>query len=197
MICNFAKVTQNMSDHLLAKPEDIHSYLYGNSEMVTTEVPRRGIFGLFGFKDKKVEFIESESAIEEISEEDQFDIDKSWHSMHFLFTGSAWEGDFPQAFLVNGGMKVGKEDVGYGEARIFTLEDTCRILNFLRSVDRSEMKPRLDPKLMKKNEIYPNVWNDNVDLDEEWSFVEQWMTDMIAFISQTVDEKRCLMVYIN
>src|SRR4051812_40770621 len=44
------------------------------------------------------------------------DIDKAWHAIHFLLTGTAWEGEPPLDFLAIGGTEIG-EDLGYGPAR--------------------------------------------------------------------------------
>ena len=49
-----------------------------------------------------------------------FDIDKAWHGIHYLLTGTAWEGAAPLNFLVAGGRPVGDVDVGYGPARAFS-----------------------------------------------------------------------------
>jgi len=56
------------------------------------------------------------------------------HGIHFLLTGTAWEGDFPLAFIVRGGREVG--DVGYGPARIFTSDEVQAIANALRPITR-------------------------------------------------------------
>jgi len=45
------------------------------------------------------------------------DIDKAWHSIHFLLTGAAWEADG----LIFGGTEIGEDgdDWGYGPPRGF------------------------------------------------------------------------------
>lgn len=47
------------------------------------------------------------------SSDDEEYLDKAWHGLHFLFTGTAWEGDPPLNFLVSGGREIGDVDVGY------------------------------------------------------------------------------------
>ena len=49
-------------------------------------------------------------------------LDKAWHGIHFLLTGSAWEGDEPLNFLVTAGEPIEGTDSGYGEDRLFTSE---------------------------------------------------------------------------
>lgn len=41
-------------------------------------------------------------------------MDKAWHGIHYLLTGTAWEGDPPLNFLVTGGREVGTEEIGIG-----------------------------------------------------------------------------------
>jgi hypothetical protein len=40
------------------------------------------------------------------------DVDKAWHGIHYLLTGTAWEGDPPLDFIVKGGSQVGDVDDG-------------------------------------------------------------------------------------
>src|SRR5262245_61651019 len=62
-----------------------------------------------------------ESASEFLEENDGgMDLDKAWHGIHFLLTGSAWDGEEPLCFLVKGGEEIGDEDFGYGPARILS-----------------------------------------------------------------------------
>jgi hypothetical protein len=48
---------------------------------------------------------------------DELEVDKAWHGLHFLLTGSAWEGSFPLNFIVAGGQEVG-DDLGYGPLEV-------------------------------------------------------------------------------
>src|SRR5882762_365214 len=45
-------------------------------------------------------------------------LEKAWHGLHYLLTGSAGEGGLPLGFLLEGGEEVG-EDLGYGSPRLF------------------------------------------------------------------------------
>ena len=44
---------------------------------------------------------------------DELEVDKAWHGLHFLLTGSAWEGSFSWIPVVAGGSEVG-DNLGYG-----------------------------------------------------------------------------------
>lgn len=54
-------------------------------------------------------------AIEELLDEpssEEVDIDKAWHGLHYLLTGTAWEGAPPLNFLAAGGREVGEVESG-------------------------------------------------------------------------------------
>jgi hypothetical protein len=57
----------------------------------------------------------------------EIDLDKAWHGIHFLLTGSAWEGDEPLGYLIAAGQPVGDEDVGYGPARVLRPKEVAQL----------------------------------------------------------------------
>src|SRR4051812_22134863 len=62
------------------------------------------------------------------------DIEKSWHGIHYLLTGTRDEGDGPLNFILAGGQEVGDVDVGYGPARAFTSEQVRGIAGALEPI---------------------------------------------------------------
>jgi hypothetical protein len=67
------------------------------------------------------------------------DVDKAWHAIHFLLTGSAWEGDPPLNFIVIGGSDVG-DDLGYGPARGLSSDEVRNLAGALRAI--ATLRPR-------------------------------------------------------
>src|SRR5262245_46999099 len=45
---------------------------------------------------------------------------KAWHALHFILTGTPWDGDEPLCLAVLCGTPIGEVDVGYGPARYLT-----------------------------------------------------------------------------
>ena len=83
------------------------------------------------------------------------DIEKGWHGLHFLFTGTAFEGDEPACFLVRGGEDIGDE----GHVRMLTVEQTQRFSEFLATHTREQLAGRYNPRRMTELEIYPDaIW---------------------------------------
>lgn len=88
------------------------------------------------------------------------DLDKAWHGLHFLLTQSAWGGDGPLAFLVNGGEADEEADMGYGPARTFSKAETQAIAKALDAIDVATLEKRFDPAKMAAEEIYPSIWDE-------------------------------------
>jgi hypothetical protein len=97
------------------------------------------------------------------------DVDKAWHCMHFLLTGTADAGEPPLDFILCGGEVVGDEDVGYGPARAFMPADLQQIAKALNLIDREALAARFDPAQMDRLEIYPDAghWSDFDPRSEE------------------------------
>ena len=48
------------------------------------------------------------------------DLDKAWHGVHYLLTGTAWEGEPPLNFVVEGGADLDYDGPWNSSPRIFT-----------------------------------------------------------------------------
>ncbi|MDQ2821196.1 MAG: YfbM family protein [Pseudomonadota bacterium] len=84
------------------------------------------------------------------------DLDKAWHGMHYLLTGTADEGQQPLSLAVVGGVEFGPE-VGYGAARFLTPDQVAAIAIALADVTVDDLKQRFDPADMEAKQIYPDV----------------------------------------
>lgn len=135
--------------------------------------------------------------IHALSDGDKADLDKTWHALHFLFTGSNWEGDFPQGFLVSCGDEIGDVDVGYGPARSFSAAQVKEIAEFLARLDLTELKGNFDFAAMQELHIYPNIWDDPADLEDEWEYVMGGLDELVSFVKETAEKGFALLVYLN
>ena len=92
-------------------------------------------------------------------------LEKAWHGLHYLLTGSAGEGGLPLGFLLEGGREIG-EDLGYGPARYFEADQVADIARELSRPNlEAEMMARWDPDQMATLGIYPAVFEPD---DDEW-----------------------------
>ena len=84
------------------------------------------------------------------------DLDKAWQPLHFLLTGTAWDGDEPGCYLVRGGEELAESDeLGYSSIRALTPEQVSRFDEFLRTLSHETLRQRFDPRAMVTLEIYP------------------------------------------
>lgn len=88
------------------------------------------------------------------------DLDKAWHCLHYLLSGSAQAGQGPLAFLLAGGAAVGDEDLGgAGPARVFAASEVASIADALAEVTEPALLARFDPKKLEALSIYPGRWS--------------------------------------
>jgi Domain of unknown function (DUF1877) len=95
-------------------------------------------------------------------------LEKSWHGLHFLLTGTSTGGTGPAAFLLLGGEPFG-EDLGYGPARLVRPSDVDDIDATLSALTDDQLWSRFHPARMTDEGVYPVVWDENeADLREEY-----------------------------
>src|SRR5438093_6086389 len=89
------------------------------------------------------------------------DLDKAWHGIHYLLTGTAWEGRPPLNALVLGGKRLPDpdEEWGYGPPRLLPPGDVAALSRALESVSDDDLAARFDPADMSAKEIYPEIWS--------------------------------------
>lgn len=76
-------------------------------------------------------------------------LDKTYQCLHFLLTGTDWEGDPPLSFL----LAWGKENPS-AEFRTFTSREVKKIANALERISDEELRTRYDPPRMAKLGLY-------------------------------------------
>ena len=200
MIGNLARIPNETLLQLRQSPELITALLY--PDMPAPAPAKAGLLGrLFGGK-KAPEAARPKSAmpLAPLPEGDQMDLDKAWHGLHFLFTGSDWEGDFPQGFIVTCGEPVGEVDMGYGPARSYTPDEVEKIARFLEAQNEDELRKRLDPEKMKELEIYPSIWDritNPEEKNEEWDYLADSFRSMKQFVQEAAAKRMALLVYLN
>ncbi|MEU7904355.1 YfbM family protein [Actinoplanes sp. NPDC049118] len=94
--------------------------------------------------------------------EPELDLEKSWHGVHYLLTGTAWATDDGAGAAILGGDEVG-EDGGYGPARILGPERVRAVAASLDALNVETLRARFDPDAMAVADIYPLGWADIAD----------------------------------
>jgi len=84
-------------------------------------------------------------------------MDKAWHGIHYLLTGSAKATRDPASLAVLGGKEIGA-DMGYGPARLLSPSQVKEIAAVLKQQTPEKLRAKYAPKNMEKLEIYPDIW---------------------------------------
>ena len=91
---------------------------------------------------------------------DVFDVDKMWHGVYFLLTGTQYEGEPPVNLLFHA-PPVSDEDVGYGPARGISAAQTKALSGYLDGLQTLVVVSRFDGARMKALNIYPDIWDED------------------------------------
>ncbi|WP_067502290.1 YfbM family protein [Actinoplanes sp. TFC3] len=94
--------------------------------------------------------------------EPELDLDKAWHGIHFLLTGSEWDTTSGAGEAVLGGQPIGA-DGGYGPARLVEPATVRTIAAGLDAWDIEALRSRFDPAAMTAAGVYPNVWDGGME----------------------------------
>ncbi len=191
MICNLRTVDDEQMRTLLAHPEEIQFFLYGPQALLA---PKVGFLrGLFGGKREQC----PPPAWDAPSPDDETDLDKAWHGIHFLLTGTAWEGDPPWCYLVTGGTDIGDVDVGYGPARGLTSAEAKQFSAALSGLSPEDLRRRFDPQKMKGEDIYPSIWDRDPKEDDALGYLLGYFAILGAFVARAARDGKALLIYLN
>lgn len=125
------------------------------------------------------------------------DLDKAWHGIHYLLTGTAWEGEPPLNLLVSGGPEVGSIDVGYGPARVLVSGMVKEAHDALEQVSDETLRSRFRPDDMMKLKIYPEIWDRDPSDDDTLGYLMDYVATLRGFLKEAVEEKRGIVVYVS
>lgn len=163
MTCTLHRVSDQRLQDLIEAPDTVPAFLYPEDETAPpmVEVRPRGLLGLIlrllGIKVSEVAASTSidETAFTPEDHEHVLELDKAWHGLHFLLTGTAEDGAGPAAFLVSGGQPLDEE----GAARGLTSSEVRQIAESLARVSPEIAQERYDPFRMTKLDVYPRqIW---------------------------------------
>ena len=129
-----------------------------------------------------------------MSDDVLLDLDKAWHGIHFMLTGSVWEGDPLLGFLVLGD-DIGDVDVGYGPARGFDEAQVRAVADVLRPITTDVLRGRFDPSAQGWGDVYP--MNHQSPSAETRDYFLEYYERLREFVIATAELGAGLIVYIN
>jgi Domain of unknown function (DUF1877) len=117
---------------------------------------------------------------------------KSWHGLHFVFTGKVWEGDPPLNFLVAGGVPIGDEDLGYGPVRAFDPAGVTALNQALTAFSDADFNRNFDLTALLQAEIYPSIWDEPIErLQQEYG---EYFREMKAHVQRASESRQAILV---
>jgi hypothetical protein len=122
-------------------------------------------------------------------------LEKAWHGLHYLLTGSAWEGEEPLNFLLAGGETLGDADEEDGPPRLLKPDEVRQLDDALQRISDDDLWSRFDAEQMEADEIYPGIWDeDEADLREEYLM---YFGQLKSLVHQARDKGQGLVVSIG
>ncbi len=100
------------------------------------------------------------------------EVDKAWHGIHAVLTGTAWEVQDAISTAVLGGAEFG-EDSGYGRPRLLQPQEVAKVAEALREVEPASFRERVDFRELERLDIYPSIW----DRAEEHEELVEYLTN--------------------
>ena len=202
MTCALYRVSASEIAHLRASPEAVQALLSPpGSVPPVVEVREKGIGGwilrLFGVKVTQVDPTwEPPAGI--VQEDDrQIDLDRAWHGLHYILTGTAWEGEPPACFLLAGGEEIGDENDD-DRPRLLEPNQVRQLSAFLAAISDEEFRRRFDPERMAALEIYPeSIWKRIDDRPSPLDYLRGGFDDLRAFVATSADRGEAIVVHIG
>jgi hypothetical protein len=113
-------------------------------------------------------------------DEEGLSLEKSWHSLHYLLTGTAEEAPAPLGNAILGGVPIG-DDLGYGPARFLTPDQVHEVAAALSKVTREELVRRFDLDAMSAANIYACADEDELERAQHYfSKLARYFADATA-----------------
>lgn len=110
-----------------------------------------------GGSDAFVAFIAPEDEYDTLVPEQLVDIDKAWHAIHFLLTGTIGHPVMPAGALMAG--EPVSDELGYGPARLLNPVEVRQFHAVLASKPDDFVEKTLDFDALHEAKVYPAIWD--------------------------------------
>ncbi|MBO2010520.1 YfbM family protein [Siccationidurans soli] len=172
MYCELRQITLDYAGKLLADPDQVLHY---------------------------VDKADSGRLPKEAQGED-LNLDKAWHGLHYLLTGTDWGGPEPTCYLLAGGAQVGDEEehdvYGYGPARILMPAQVAAFRTVVDALTVAEIQRRYNGPAMTKLKIYPEIWDREAETSENLEFLEEAASELRAFLGCATRQQQAIILYL-
>ena len=197
MTCSLHRLSPNDIEELARNPESLARVLGLDDGPPVREVRPRGILGqLLRLSPITISEVDPEAPDGSLAPDPEktLDIDKAWHGLHFLFTGTAEEGSEPACYMVKGGDELDDE----GFARALRPQQVKRFADYLTRLSDADLDQRYDPERMTALKIYPfDDWNQRSIDEEPRQWLHEGFRDLRDFVQRAADAGEGLVIHIS
>ncbi|MEH2174352.1 YfbM family protein [Nostoc sp.] len=146
-----------------------------------------------------VTFLFPGDEVDEVSESDgrYLNIDKAWHGLHFLLTGSALPNDSPLTNVVMGGTPLGdpeNPDFDFGPARFLSPQEVQEVAKELSEISKIDLEARFDPSVLLKADVYPHIWQEG---KEALEYITDYYIYVVEFFQEAAKCGDVVLLYIS
>ena len=125
--------------------------------------------------------------------EGSFDVDKAWHGLHYLLTGTGYEGEAPIRWAILGDQDLGA-DLGMGGSSFLTPGQVREVAAALADFTEAELRANFDPHEMAAFDIYPGIiWMR--DGQEALDFVMAHFAPLVQFYADAAARGDAVVIY--
>ena len=114
---------------------------------------------------------------------DVLDLRQSWHVLHGLFTGTAWEGAAPANTLMAGGREIGAA-LGCGRPRLVDAAETRAFAGYVAPLCPFQLKARVDRRRVARTRFYAAECGTCPDLDDLREIVVRDLPALKAYLGR-------------
>ena len=196
------RVTLADAERLRADPRLLEAFLFGEPPIVVEErLP--GVLG-FLLRLTPIKVQRTEPALPSAdplwpppAPGEQLDVDKAWHGLHFLLTGTADGGAEPACYLLTGGEELG-DDEDDVQARLLRPAQVRALAEHLAPLGNDELTRRFDPERMTKLGIYPTViWKRPEETDAPRGFLLDAFAGLREFVGDAARDGDAIVVCVS
>jgi hypothetical protein len=125
----------------------------------------------------------------------EVDLDKAWHGIHYLLTGSVDSNHTLASKVIMGGEAIGP-DQGYGPAQLLKPGEVKAIAELLEKTTPDMLRKRFKPKEMSRLGIYPEIiWER--DGEQALSYVLDYYKKLVAFYKLAAERGQAVILTLS
>jgi Domain of unknown function (DUF1877) len=141
---------------------------------------------------------------ENVARRPHIDLDKAWEPLHFLFTGTALEGEEPACYLACGGEELVEElddeqNNVYSSIRVLAPEQVAAFDRYLSSLTIDELRRRFDVNRMIELRIYSKRRSTKAPTDDDGTLdhLIEAFEDLRTFVRETAASGAAAIAYLT